>query len=74
MTAPNGPPSAAITTMPLSNKWLQYPTLPADAGTGFPGNTFAHASLLSPANGNADGLLGTARLQTDAITYLLLNK
>ena len=37
-------------TNPMANKWVRYPTLPADANTGFPGNTFAHASLLRPAN------------------------
>jgi alpha-beta hydrolase superfamily lysophospholipase len=74
MTSPNGAPSAAITTMPLTNKWLQYPTLPADPNTSFPGNTFAHGSLLVPANNNPDGQLGTARVQTDAVFYLLENK
>jgi hypothetical protein len=47
--------------------------VPADAGNGFPGNTFQHASLLSPAPGPA-GQLGTARVQKDAITFLLFNK
>jgi pimeloyl-ACP methyl ester carboxylesterase len=65
------PASAAITTNPTANKWLRYPTLPAMGA--FPGNTFAHASLLRPANGNPDGQLGTARLQSDAITFLVLN-
>lgn len=64
-------PSAAITTAPTTNKFVKYPTLPAAAP--FPGNTFAHASLLRPANAGPDGALGTGRLQTDAITYLLLN-
>jgi hypothetical protein len=57
----------------MANKWLQYPEVPADAGNGFPGNTFQHASLLSPAPGPA-GQLGTARVQKDAITFLLFNK
>lgn len=77
--APPVPPSAAITTMPTANKFVKYPTLPP-AAPSFPGNTFAHASLLRPAPtpgtntvGN-DGKLGTLRLQTDAITYLLQNK
>jgi dienelactone hydrolase len=79
MTSPAGAPSAAILgnsppATVMENKWLQYPTLPADANTGFPGNTFAHGSLLQPANGGPDGALGTARLQKDAITYLLFNK
>jgi hypothetical protein len=62
--------SAAITAMPTESKWLKYPTLPADSGTGFPGNTFAHGSLLAPANANTDGALGTARMQSDAFHYL----
>ncbi|HET9989558.1 MAG TPA: hypothetical protein VFQ65_13595, partial [Kofleriaceae bacterium] len=65
------PPSAAITTNPTASKWVRYPTLPP-AGP-FPGNTFAHASLLRPANSGADGTLGTVRLQTDAITFLGIN-
>jgi pimeloyl-ACP methyl ester carboxylesterase len=78
MTAPTDPPSAAILgnsppTTAMANKWLQYPAVPADAGNGFPGNTFQHGSLLSPAPGPA-GQLGTARVQKDAITFLLFNK
>lgn len=66
-------PSAAITTMPGVKKWLKYTDLPANAGVGFPGNAFQHASLLRPAPGTA-GQLGTIRLQVDAITYLVLNR
>ncbi len=75
---PPGSASAAITTNPTASKFVKYPNLPP--GAGFPGNTFEHASLLRPAPspgtttvGN-DGRLGTARLQTDAITFLVLNK
>ena len=68
-------PSGAITTNPMSNKWVRYPTLPADSSTGFPGNTFGHGSLLQPpdASGVA-GQLGTVRLQVDALTFLSLNQ
>ncbi len=67
-------PSAAITApAPPINRWVQYPTLPSSAATGFPGNTFAHGSLLQPADATADGALGTLRMQTDAITFLILN-
>lgn len=72
-------PSAAITNNPTANKFVKYPNLPPQAPS-FPGNTFEHASLLRPAPtpggttvGN-DGRLGTARIQTDAITFLLQNK
>ena len=63
--------SAAILTGATNSKWVQYPTLPA-AGT-FPGNTFAHASLLRPANATIDGALGTGRMQVDGITFLKIN-
>jgi pimeloyl-ACP methyl ester carboxylesterase len=63
-------PSGALTP-PNTSKWLRYPTLPA--GGAFPGNTFAHASLLRPANGGLDGQLGTVRLQTDALFFLGAN-
>lgn len=60
-------PSAAILAPTPVNKWVQYNNI-----AGPPGNTFSHGSLLSgPAT--AEGQLGTARMQTDAITYLLLN-
>ncbi|MEO8553241.1 MAG: hypothetical protein ABI678_24880, partial [Kofleriaceae bacterium] len=69
-TSATPPPSAAVTTNVTASKWVRYPTLPA-AGA-FPGNTFAHASLLRPANA-IDGTLGTVRLQTDALTFLGAN-
>jgi hypothetical protein len=68
----NTNPSAALTAMPLENHWLQYKPIAASTATG-PGNTFQHASLLSPAPGQA-GQLGTARVQTDAIFFLSANK
>ena len=72
-------PSAAIMTAPQTNKFLKYMNLPPEAPS-FPGNTFEHASLLRPAptpstmTVGPDGRLGTARLQTDAIMFLLQNK
>ncbi len=65
------PASAAITSSFPHNTWVRYPTLPA-AGM-FPGNAFQHASLLSPVP-SAAGVLGTGRVQLDAITFLSLNK
>ena len=64
----------------MSNEWLRYTTLPADGGTGFPGNTFHHGSLLSPTPTPmpppppTDGALGTLRMQIDALTFLSLNQ
>ena len=69
-----GPASVAITTNPTASKFVKYPTLPPDAATGFPGNTFSHGSLLVPANGGNDGRAGTGRMQTDAFTFLSINK
>ena len=77
-TAPGA--SVAITTNPTAAKWVKYQNLPAAAGPPpFPGNTFQHASLLEPAPtanmdpADNDGKLGTLRVQTDAITFLVLN-
>jgi len=64
-------PSAALTAMPMANHWLRYNPIPANGQ--FPGNTFQHGSLLAPAAGAA-GQLGTARMQTDAIYFLLANQ
>jgi len=69
-----GPPpvaSAAITTNPMTSKWVLYKQLPAAAP--FPGNTFTHGSLLKPETLDPDRRLGTARLQADALVYLLNN-
>jgi len=65
--------SKAITGNTDRRKLVRYLTLPADAATRFPGNTYAHGSLLAPADSNSDGLLGTALLQRDAITFLGMN-
>ena len=62
-------------------------TVPANLAAGFPGNTYAHGSLLSPAPsqngaGNCttgtpqfcDGVLGLGQMVVDAITFLQINK
>ena len=70
---PGGAPSAAITTNPTMSKFVRYATLPA--ADPFPGNTFAHGSLLSPpAPITPAGQLGTGRMQTDALAFLNLNQ
>jgi dienelactone hydrolase len=63
-------PSAAITTLPTTSKFVRYLTLPGDGG--FAGNTFSHGSLLDPGT-SPDTQLATQRVQTDAITFLLSN-
>lgn len=67
------PASTAITAAPTMSHWVTYKNLPPDAGSGFPGNTYQHASLLAPANTNNDGILGMLQVQVDAITFLFLN-
>ena len=72
------PASIATAAMPTAtpasgmagSSWVEYSNVPADAAQAFPGNTFAHGSLLRPATPDAAGLLGTAQMQTDAITFL----
>lgn len=68
------PPSAVIAT----SKWVTYKNLDP-AAPSFPGNTFAHGSLLSPAPpprsapgtpAGADGILATLRMQSDAIDFI----
>lgn len=55
--------------------WLQYSDQPANPGSGFPGNAYGHGSLLQPAAPGAEasagaGELGTARVQSDALSFL----
>jgi hypothetical protein len=64
---PTPTPAAAM----LGGSWIQYTNIPPNAAQMFPGNTYAHGSLLSPATPDAAGLLGTAQMQTDTITYLV---
>ncbi len=57
-------PSAAVTTNPTTNKWVQY-----NSDANF---TFVHGSLLSGGT-TTEAQRGTRRVQTDAITYLVFN-
>lgn len=68
MTVDPSTVSTAVETDPGMPKFIEYTTLPA--ADPFPGNTYDHGALLAPANGGADGALGTALMQLDAITYL----
>lgn len=63
------PASPAITT----NKRVRYLKIDPVADPPFPGNTFAHGSLLSPATAGGDGVLGTLRMQSDAINFIKNN-
>jgi hypothetical protein len=56
--------------------WLRYENLDADPATMFPGNAYAHGSLLAPATPSSSmlevsGQLGTARMQTDTVSFLV---
>lgn len=89
-TALTPTPTPAVTAAMPASKYLTYATLPPNLGAGFPGNTYSHTSLLSPAASvNAtspadqctpgtpqfcDGVLATGQIVVDAITYLQLNK
>lgn len=70
-TNPPGPSPAIVSAFPpmFSGKWLTYTTT-----TDY---VFRHGSLLSgaavPSSPQANELLGTARVQVDAITFLVLN-
>lgn len=73
-SSPTPPPTAAIVADAGSNHLVVYADAsPAQCAPA--GNAYAHGSLLSPAPSTpaAAGQLGTARMQTDAITYLLIN-
>jgi dienelactone hydrolase len=61
--APPLPPSAAITATPKSNKWIEY--------TSTASFEFSHGSLLSGTTQPQQ--LALARIQTDAIVYLVNN-
>ncbi len=68
------PPTAPSPAAPMpGSQWIRYKNLPADMATGFPGNSYAHGSLLQPATALPDqsGLLGTSLMQTDTLTYLV---
>jgi dienelactone hydrolase len=75
--SPTPPPTAAVDGA-TSSLWVRYTNLPADAATGFPGNSFHHASLLRP---NEDGavpptaaeVLGYFRVRVDATEFLTTN-
>lgn len=66
-------PSAALLANPMMSNFLRYPTVAPGTAGCVAGNTYEHASLLRPANGNADGNLATVRLQTDAFFFLVSN-
>ena len=61
-------PSAAITTMPMTNKFVTYTDDASDA--------YVHSSLLRPAPSTDAqlGINGTLRVQLDAATFLFANK
>jgi hypothetical protein len=63
------PTATPVSAMPGSS-WIEYSNIPPDAAQMFPGNTYAHGSLLRPATPDAAGALGTAQMQTDVLTYL----
>jgi hypothetical protein len=71
--------SAVLAPTPVAlaqgSAWVRYLNLDADPVSMFPGNAYAHGSLLqpaepSPAMAAQSGQLGTLRMQVDSIGYL----
>jgi hypothetical protein len=66
-------PAAAGAT----STWIQYANIPVEGS--FPGNFYTHGSILQPAPNptmpsmttDPGGVLGTALMQADALTYLV---
>ena len=76
------PPTGQVVAPAGTNKFVVYAPLgmvtaacPDAQGTpqDSPGTAYSHSSLLRPVAGAA-GQLGTKRMQTDAITFLILNR
>jgi hypothetical protein len=70
------PPQPTPEVLLPGGQWLIYAEQPANAGTGFPGNAYGHASLLAPAQATATtsagaGELGTALMRADTVGFLL---
>ena len=66
-------PTAAV--LSPGSAWVRYLSLDADPASMFPGNAYAHGSLLRPAEPSAtmaaqSGQLGTLRMQVDTVGYL----
>ncbi|HEY3592431.1 MAG TPA: hypothetical protein VGL13_01095 [Polyangiaceae bacterium] len=71
-------PTAAL--LAPGSYFVQYAHVDANAALGFPGNLYAHGSLLQPATSNPTssmldpaGVLGTVQMQTDTLTFLAAN-
>ena len=67
-------PSPAV-VVPGSH-WLRYEGVAADPASQFPGNAYAHGSLLAPADPGSgmapgSGSLGTLRMQLDALGFFV---
>lgn len=73
--APSATLEPTLAVLAAGSVWLRYENLDADPASSFPGNAYAHGSLLQPAEPSAtmaapSGQLGTLRMQVDAIGYL----
>jgi hypothetical protein len=68
------PPPPSVPVLTPGSHWLEYHGLDANPALGFPGNAYAHGSLLAPATPSASmaagsGELGTLRLQADTVGF-----
>jgi len=66
------PPSLPVLTP--GSHWLEYHGVDANPSLGFPGNAYAHGSLLAPASPSSSmaagsGELGTLRMQADTVGF-----
>jgi dienelactone hydrolase len=74
--AASAAPAPTPAALEAGSRWIRYAGLAGDPASMFPGNAFAHGSLLSPASPDAtmaaaSGSLGTIRMQVDTLAFLV---
>lgn len=70
------PPPPSLPVLTPGSHWLEYHGLDANPALGFPGNAYAHGSLLAPATPSASmasgsGELGTLRMRADTFSFFV---
>lgn len=68
-------PEPTAAAVRAGSSWIVYAPLEADPSAMFPGNAYAHGSLLSPVAPSTEmsaesGRLGTAQMQVDTVAFL----
>jgi dienelactone hydrolase len=74
--AASASPDPTPAALEAGSAWIRYANLDANPAMMFPGNAYAHGSLLQPAApsssmGEASGQLGTVRMRVDAVAFLV---